>query len=906
MAEEKSHVVFLIEDDKNHAEQVSRSFGNSRNVIELVIADSVSSAIAFLEKASPSVILCDYLLPDGTGLDILHHYIEGNRLAPPFILLTSQGDEKIAVQAIKAGAIDYIVKTETSLLSLPEICRAVIREHELRREKTKAMVELSEKQKLNETLLYALPYPALLIRGGDRVIVAANKIALQNGAKIGDYCWSTFGKSMFNTALSADSASINAAQISTGCELRCSICRGDQCLFEEPNQNIPEVIISGTVWDTHWIKVSDSIYLHYAIDVTGNHKMQNDLQNLIREQNTVLNTSIVGITKVFNRIMVWVNRAMCDIFGYTLAEMENAETRILYASEDDYQQFGAKAYSQIAEGMSFSSEIQMKRKDGSLMWLLLHGNAIIPSHPEEGSVWIFEDITERKHIEEITLEREEKYRRLVDNSPDIVYVYSTQSGGIYYSPRVETVLGYSPEYLYEHPMLWTESIHPDDQGTVANAIHRSTDGTSFGVEYRVRDANGNWRWLYDRSIERHTENGETLIEGLATDITERRHLEAQLRESQKMESIGQLAGGIAHDFNNILTVIMGYCNLLGMNSGLEGFQKEAVGHILSSSEKAAQLTNGLLAFSRKQTLVAKQTNLNDIVQNVQMFLFRIIGEDIQFKLIINEVNLPVKVDIGQIEQVLINLSTNARDAMQKGGLLSIETGLHVIDDTYKNIYGFGDSGRYAFISVSDTGSGMDEETRSRIFEPFFTTKEVGKGTGLGMAIVHGVIKQHNGFINVYSELGVGTTFRVYIPIVEADKIPLDEIIVQAAPRGGTETILLAEDDVSVRELVTTVLSKFGYNVIEAEDGQDAIDKFIANKDAIQLILMDVIMPRKNGQEANDEIRQLRPGMKVLYTSGYTADFIKNRGVSDEEIEIIIKPVHPLDLVRKVRALLETQ
>lgn len=380
--------------------------------------------------------------------------------------------------------------------------------------------------------------------------------------------------------------------------------------------------------------------------------------------------------------------------------------------------------------------------------------------------------------------------------------------------------------------------------------------------------------------------------------------EEQLRQSQKMEAIGQLAGGVAHDFNNILTVIMGYCNLLNMKSNLNGAEKDALEHINNAAEKAAQLTRGLLAFSRKQVMDPKPLNLNDVAQQVQKFLVRIIGEDIKLKAVYNDAILMVLADAGQIEQVLMNLAANARDAMPEGGELTIETGLQQIDDLFIEHHGWGKPGNYALISVSDNGCGMDEETRNRIFEPFFTTKEVGKGTGLGMAIVHGIVSQHNGFVYVYSELGKGSVFKIFLPLIDKEKISEVERREEKPPKGGTETILVVEDDPSVRKVVEDVLLNSGYEIITAEDGQQAVEIFSENRSRIKLILMDMVMPKKSGLEAYKEIRLLLTNIRVLFTSGYTADFIKSQGELGKEAELIMKPVKPHDLLRKVREMLD--
>jgi polar amino acid transport system substrate-binding protein len=388
-------------------------------------------------------------------------------------------------------------------------------------------------------------------------------------------------------------------------------------------------------------------------------------------------------------------------------------------------------------------------------------------------------------------------------------------------------------------------------------------------------------------------------------LTERIQLEEQLRQSQKMEAVGQLAGGVAHDFNNILQVISGHASVLSLDEQLDEQQREDVGSILSASEKAAQLTKGLLAFSRRQVMTFAPVDLNEIIESVKKFLDRIIGEDVQLATRLSPGRLTVYGDRGQIEQVLINLVTNARDAMPKGGHLTIETGCQVMGHAGDPASGQAEPGRHAVVTVSDTGGGMDPETRKRIFEPFFTTKGVGRGTGLGMAIVYGIVKQHQGTIDVQSEPGRGATFNVSFPVYEKEPLqPLEAEPALASPGGGTETILLGEDDADVRGFVVSLLRRFGYTVIQAVDGQAVVEKFAANMDAISMVLLDVIMPKKNGKEAYEEISRLKPGVKVLYASGYTADFIQSRGVSEQGIELIMKPVLPMVLLRKIREVLD--
>jgi two-component system cell cycle sensor histidine kinase/response regulator CckA len=387
------------------------------------------------------------------------------------------------------------------------------------------------------------------------------------------------------------------------------------------------------------------------------------------------------------------------------------------------------------------------------------------------------------------------------------------------------------------------------------------------------------------------------------DITDRQKLHDQLRQAQKMEAVGTLAGGIAHDFNNILTAIIGYANLmkLGLASGkpLDGY----VDQILASSERAAGLTQSLLAFSRKQTITLRSLDLNEIIRRVERLLHRLIGEDIELTTAVPAGNTRVLGDSGQLEQVLMNLATNARDAMENGGRFSIEVGHVVLDDAFRRIHGYGKPGPYALIAVSDTGMGMDEKTRERIFEPFFTTKEVGKGTGLGLAIAYSVVKQHNGYINCYSEPGTATTFKIYLPLSQEE--PLSEKKPEPSlPMSGNETILLAEDDEEVRKLMQAVLEEFGYTIIPADNGEDATLKFSENSEKIRLAILDVIMPKKSGTEVYSEIKKIRPDIKVLFTSGYTVNVVHQKGILEPGLHFVSKPVSPKDLLLKVREVLD--
>ncbi|WP_129127399.1 response regulator [Geomonas oryzae] len=535
-------------------------------------------------------------------------------------------------------------------------------------------------------------------------------------------------------------------------------------------------------------------------------------------------------------------------------------------------------------------------------WSRLTSSVSLDGHGKpDYLITLVDDLTERRQTEELVL----KLYHVVEQSPLSIRI--TAKNGIveFVNPSFTRMSGYTAEEMVgkQADLLLSEQAQEADHKTLWDCI---TSGAVWQGEMPSRTKDGRLLWTRVTVSPVRTRDGVvTHYVTIKEDITERHRLEEQLLQSQKMEAIGQLAGGVAHDFNNILMVIMGYGAMLKGDGLLAPEQKEKVDHILEYADRAAQLTSSLLAFSRKQVMRLQPANLNDIILQVQKFLARVIGEDVQLRSAVSAEPLPVRVDSGQIEQVLMNLVTNARDAMPGGGVVTIETRRQMIEECGASTGEHPAPGAYAVVSVSDTGVGMDETTRTRIFEPFFTTKEPGKGTGLGMSIVYGIIKQHNGFINVYSEPEVGTTFRVYLPMYRMGGAAEESAAVPDAPGRGTETIMVVEDEPSLRRLLDSILTEHGYRVILAQDGADAIEKFQGTPPGtIALVLMDLIMPRMNGKEACEEIRKVDPEMRVAFTSGYTREFIDIRDAMAEDVELIMKPVQPTELLRKVRDILD--
>jgi PAS domain S-box-containing protein len=519
-------------------------------------------------------------------------------------------------------------------------------------------------------------------------------------------------------------------------------------------------------------------------------------------------------------------------------------------------------------------------------------------------------LAESKKAIDALKEGEERFRILFESAPECYYINNLKGVFLDGNKAAEKLVGYRKEELIGKSFLKLGLLSPADILRAAKLLMKNMLGQGTGPDIFTVNRKDGTQVRIELSSLPVKLRGKTVVLGIAHDVTERvrvqeeqQQLQARLIQAHKMEAVGQLAGGIAHDFNNILTAINCYGDS-ALAVAAEGDPvRPYLNHILSLADKAAHLTHSLLAFSRKQTIMPKPCGVNGIIENVRTLLSRILGEDIELNIVAAREDLTVMADSTQVERVLINLAANARDAMPGGGSLTIGTGTAAIDDEFIKRNNFGKAGAYALVSVHDTGSGMDGRTRERIFEPFFTTKEVGKGTGLGLSIVYGIVKQHNGFVTVDSEVGKGTLARIYLPVVEAAAAPL-RLEAPAAAGEGRETILLAEDDEGIRSLTRTLLERNGYTVIEACDGQDAIDCFLRDKHRISLIISDVIMPRRNGAEVFEEARKHRPDIKSLFISGYPADTLRSRGILNENINFVPKPFMPKDLVRKVREVLD--
>jgi PAS domain S-box-containing protein len=495
------------------------------------------------------------------------------------------------------------------------------------------------------------------------------------------------------------------------------------------------------------------------------------------------------------------------------------------------------------------------------------------------------------------------YQELVENANDIIFTHDLDGNITSLNRAGEQITGYTREEASNMNVL--QVVAPAYRKTLAELIKRRfADEVKGAFEIEILAKDGR-KVVLEVSTRLITKNGEAMrVQGIARDVTHRKHLEEQLMQAQKMEAIGHLAGGVAHDFNNLLTAVTGYSDLVLRRLGSDSPVRQEVEQIKRAGQRATTLTRQLLAFSRKQMLQPRVLDLNSVLSDVERLLKRLIGENIQLIMVLGAELGRVKADPGQIEQIIMNLAVNARDAMPHGGTLTVGTANVMLDEDYAAQHVDVRPGRYVMLAVSDTGMGMDADTQTRIFEPFFTTKAKGKGTGMGLSTVYGIVKQSGGNIWVYSEPNQGSTFKIYLPRIDdaadVQELPSHEAEIST----GTETVLLVEDEEAVRSLICRILRSGGYTVLESLSPEDALRIVREHPEPIHLLLSDVIMPHMSGREVANKVSLLSPNTKVLFMSGYTDDALGQHGVLDPGTAFLQKPFEPDALARKVREVLD--
>jgi len=590
----------------------------------------------------------------------------------------------------------------------------------------------------------------------------------------------------------------------------------------------------------------------------------------------------------------FVNKTWLDFTGRALdQELGSGWAAGVYP--DDLQRCFEVFTNAFDSRRSFQLEMRLRRADGEFRSILCSG---VPRFLRGGDFagYIGSDI-------DITdLQSEERFRQLAENIDQVFWMLDLDKGEVLYvSPAFERIWGRSPAPLYQNRGWLTESVHQDDLEKLTAFLTKVKAGAA-AESYRIVRPDGSVRWIEDRAFPICDSEGKPYrVAGIAEDVTSRRELEEELRQAHKMEAVGRLAGGVAHDFNNLLTIIGGYSQMLLDEIGGADPKRDRLEPILSAANRASSLTRQLLAFSRRKVLQPKVVNPNHVLTNMQALLRPLIGENIVVKTRLDPGVGRILVDPHQIEEIVMNLAANSRDAMPNGGEFTIETGrarpAEVPHET-----GARRTERWVRVTIRDTGCGMDDRTREHAFEPFFTTKGIGKGTGLGLSTVYGIVRQNNGEIHLSSAPGKGTTFDLYFPAVRGKETESEPPSSQYANSQASGTILVAEDEPALRALVKATLEQSGYTVVEATDGYDAVRIIEQHGGEIHLLLTDVIMPLMNGHELAARLKAIRPDTQVLYMSGYTDDVLAFHGISSPGIAFIQKPFTPSELIARVAAM----
>jgi PAS domain S-box-containing protein len=889
--------ILIVEDSQNDAELVVHEMRRAGFEPKWKRVETEAAFLAEL-NSPPNIILSDYSMPEFSGLRAAE-LLQKSGLDIPFILISGTVGEDVAVEAMKHGATDYLLKDRIARLG-PAVERA-LEQKELRQQRQQADDELRQSENRFREMLENLKLIAMTLDKQGSVTFCNDYLLELTGYKREEIVGAGWFEKFISESdtdlkkLFFDTAAIGAIP---------------------PHHQNSIKTASGELRDILW---NNTTLRDGGGNIIGTASIGEDVterkqaEQALRESEEKFRQVAENINEVFwmtdptMHEIIYVSPAYEKIWGRSCESLYASPRDWLEAIHSEDRELVHKAATEMQTSGLYDVEYRIIRPDKKVCWI--HDRAF-PVRNTAGEfyriVGTAEDITERKLAESALRTSEERFRLVTENASDLITVINNEGIIRFQSPSVERILGYKPEDWLNRNAF--QFVHPEDVPVAAAALQRKVnepDRPPILVDFRMRHHDGSWRIMQVIGQSIPNQKSEGFIVLNSRDITENRKLEEQFRQSQKMEAFGQLAGGVAHDFNNILAVIQMQAGMLRMEQDLSLVQMDYATEIEKATQRAANLTRQLLLFSRRQMLQPRKIDLNDVVANITKMLRRILGEDIQMHFKYASQPSFIHADSGMMDQVLLNLTVNCRDAMPKGGELFIETSIVEIDElavaqSYK-----GRPGAFVCLSVSDTGCGISPENLPRIFEPFFTTKDVGKGTGLGLATVFGIVQQHQGWINVYSELGHGTTFRIYLPVSlqTADKQSLPPAL--ESMRGGDETILLVEDDSSLRISVRNALSRLGYHVLEAHTGFDALEIWNQNRDKIGLLFTDMVMPDgMTGKELAGKLLHINPKLKVIYTSGYSADVAGRDIPLDEGVNFLAKPFEAHKLAQTVRACLD--
>ena len=769
-----------------------------------------------------------------------------------------------------------------------------------------------ERERLN-AMFESAPAFIAWTRGPDHVIQGANHAFLQL-VGFRDVVGKTVAEALPETVASNLLAEVDRA-VETGVPF---VANGMRMLIRRDPMSEPEERILNFVYQPLYENGSTpSGMLCHGVDVTDQVRAAMAVEQSDRYHRQLLDTLPIIVYQASPEPpyeAFYVNQAI-ELLGYTREEwLADPElwTRCLHP--DDRARMRREARDAYQSATPLDCQYRMIAKDGTVRWFHDRGE-YLPDRTGERCVWqgIMLDITLRRQVEEALRESEARYRHVVKHAPGVVYQWAYNPDGTggytFVSESAETILGVTPDAALKDPEALLGLIPAEDRPRLRQkALEAAATSGPFHWEGRIVLPSGEERYIEIGARDQRTADGTVLSDGIIVDVTDRRQLEQQLRQSQKMEAVGRLAGGVAHDFNNLITIIKASTSFLLTDLDATDARADDVRQISEAADRAASLTRQLLAFSRKQLLNPRVLSLNTVVEHLRPMLMRLIGEDVAIESRLASRLGSIMADAGQLEQVLINLAVNARDAMPDGGRLTIETAEVRLDEQYAAVHAAHDvvvlPGTYAMLAVTDTGDGMTPDISARVFEPFFTTKPAGKGTGLGLPMVYGIVKQSGGHIWMYSERGHGTVVKIYFPVLEQQKAaPLVRIVPAPAPR-GSETVLLVEDEAGLRRLARRILERQGYTVLESRNGREALELATCHEHPIHVVLTDVVMPEMSGRGLVERLRSVRPSVAVVYMSGYTDDDVLRRELFEPGSKFVQKPFIPEDLLRLVREALD--
>jgi PAS domain S-box-containing protein len=882
--------VLLVEDSESDADLIVRQLKKAEYSVSHERIENAKEMKNALEKQKWDIVISDYNLPRFNAAAALT-LLQKAKIDIPFVIVSGSMGEELAVELMKAGAHDYLIKNK--LVRLAQVVKRELAEAQMRRERKQSEEELRESEERYRCLVEVSP---------DTVAVHANgKIVYINPAGI--KLLRAHDRSELIDKPVLDIIHPDYKEL-----VRQRVMGAIEQGKAQPMMEEKFLCLDGTVIDVEVVSVPTIFKGMKAVQVVARNITDRKLVvEVLRHSEEmfrgVISAVPVGIGIVSNREVQWVNDSLLHLIGRQKEEIIKKNARKFYSSDEMYNQVGKQFYDDLREKGRAHIEVDWQHKDGSILNIYLTGGAVDQQDISRGIVFAALDISERKRAEVELKESEERYRRLVEYSPDAIAVYS--EGKIrYVNPAAIKLLGANDaSELIGKPFL--DIIHPDYRDSVHQqfiALMKEDSALPLAEQKFIR-LDGS---IVDVEVAALpiVYKEKSAIQLVVRDISEQKKLQSQLLQTQKIQSIGTLAGGIAHDFNNILGIILAYSSLLDKSKLTPDKFSVSIIAINQAVQRGAALVRQILTFARKTDILFEPTDISELIHELLSMLGQTFPKTITFSESI-EKSLPfILADRTQIHQALLNLCINSRDAMPQGGSISISAGKQTREQIHQK---FPDAREkeYVCLTVTDTGKGMDEATRQRVYDPFFTTKEKGKGTGLGLSVVYGIVQAHHGFIDVKSDMGRGATFRLFFPVpVINEQTAVLQQSVESYEIGGTETIMFVEDEELLLQMVSFLLESKGYKVLCARDGLEAVNIFLSHKQEIALVITDMGLPVMTGTDEFKKLREIDPDVKVIFASGFFEPDIKSELQKDGGNGFIQKPYDPNDILRMIRQVLD--